>query len=152
MIKFLEVSTSLGGTGTALNVSSGKNRHHLWDDRQKTGIDQDYSGGTDQLWHRSPGSLMTYDWFCTTHPYHSQQRAEGADCSSSSSSAARSRQVPCYDCSSEENETKQSLYSGYMMMMSLAEPVIRLVFHPYCRRPSDGRAHSDLWAGAKPAA
>ena len=28
-----------------------------------------------------------------------------------------------------------------MMMMSHAEPVIGLVFHPYCRHPSDGGAH-----------
>ena len=30
---------------------------------------------------------------------------------------------------------------SYMMMMSHAEPVIGLVFHPYCRHPSDGGAH-----------
>ena len=35
--------------------------------------------------------------------------------------------------------------------MSHAEPVRRLMFHPYCRHPSNGGAHTDRWAGTKPA-
>ena len=38
-----------------------------------------------------------------------------------------------------------------MIMMSYPEPVFRLpvpvVFHPYCRHPSDGGAQTDRWAG-----
>ena len=36
-----------------------------------------------------------------------------------------------------------------VLMMSHAEPVIGLpvVFHPYCRHPSDGGAHQTDWLG-----
>ena len=38
-------------------------------------------------------------------------------------------------------ESYRVVMDSMMKMMSHAEPVIGLVFHPYCRHPSDDGAH-----------